>query len=36
MINRKLSIISNPEHYKSEAFKFFSNELLSLRNKIER
>lgn len=35
-INRKLSIISNPKYYKSEAFKFFSNELISLRNKIER
>lgn len=34
-INRKLSIISNPECYKSKAFKFFSNELSRLKNKIE-
>ncbi len=34
-INRKLSIISNPECYKSKAFKFFYNELTRLKNKIE-
>jgi DNA-binding transcriptional LysR family regulator len=34
-INRKLSIISNPECYKSKAFKFFCNELTRLKNKIE-
>ena len=34
-ITRKLSIISNPECYKSKAFKFFSNELLRLKNKLE-
>jgi DNA-binding transcriptional LysR family regulator len=34
-INRKLSIISNPECYKSKAFEFFYNELARLKNKIE-
>jgi DNA-binding transcriptional LysR family regulator len=34
-INRKLSIISNPECYKSKAFEFFYNELTRLKNKIE-
>jgi len=34
-INRKLSIISNPECYKSKAFEFFYNELSRLKNKIE-
>ena len=34
-INRKLSIISNPECYKSKAFQFFLNELIRLKNKIE-
>ena len=34
-INRKLSIISNPECYKSKAFEFFYAELLRLKNKIE-
>jgi DNA-binding transcriptional LysR family regulator len=34
-INRKLSIISNPECYKSKAFEFFYNELRRLKNKIE-
>ena len=34
-INRKLSIISNPECYKSKAFEFFYNELDRLKNKIE-
>ena len=34
-INRKLSIISNPECYKSKAFEFFFNELIRLKNKIE-
>ena len=34
-INRKLSIISNPICYKSKAFKFSSNELTSLKDKIE-
>ena len=34
-INRKLSIISNPICYKSKAFKFFSNELTRLKDKIE-
>jgi len=32
-INRKLSIISNPECYKSKAFEFFYNELIRLKNK---
>lgn len=34
-VNRKLSIISNPECYKSKAFEFFYNELVRLKNKIE-
>ena len=34
-INRKLSIISNPECYKSKAFEFFYTELTRLKNKIE-
>lgn len=34
-INRKLSIISNPECYKSKAFKFFSKELKQLKNRKE-
>lgn len=34
-INRKLSIISNPECYKSKAFEFFYNELTRLKNKLE-
>jgi len=34
-INRKLSIISNPESYKSKAFDFFYTELIRLKNKIE-
>jgi len=34
-INRKLSIISNPECYKSKAFEFFYNELTRLKTKIE-
>ena len=34
-INRKLAIVSNPECYKSEAFKFFYTELIRLKNKIE-
>ena len=34
-INRKLSIISNPESYKSKAFEFFYNELTRLKNKLE-
>jgi DNA-binding transcriptional LysR family regulator len=34
-INRKLSIISNNECYKSKAFEFFYNELTRLKNKIE-
>jgi DNA-binding transcriptional LysR family regulator len=34
-INRKLSIISNPECYKSKAFEFFYNELTRSKNKIE-
>ena len=34
-INRKLSIISNPECYKSKAFEFFYNELNRLKKKIE-
>lgn len=32
-INRKLSIISNPECYKSKAFEFFYNELTRLKNR---
>lgn len=35
-INRKLSIISNPECYKSKAFEFFYTELTRLKNKIEK
>ena len=31
-ITRKLTIISNPECYKSKAFEFFYNELLRLKN----
>ena len=34
-ITRRLSIISNPECYKSKAFKFFYKELLELKNNIE-
>lgn len=34
-ITRKLSIISNPECYKSKAFTFFTRELNRLKNKIE-
>ena len=34
-INRTLSIISNPECYKSKAFEFFYNELERLKYKIE-
>ena len=34
-INRKLSIISNPECYKSKAFEFFYNELNRLKTKME-
>ena len=34
-INRKLSIISNPECYKSKAFEFFSTELTRLKKKLE-
>lgn len=34
-INRKLSIISNPDCYKSKAFDFFYTELNRLKNKIE-
>ena len=34
-ITRKLSIISNPECYKSKAFKFFYDELRVLKNKIQ-
>lgn len=34
-INRKLSIISNPECYKSKAFEFFYNELMRLKTRIE-
>lgn len=34
-INRKLSIISNPECYKSKAFEFFYTELRRLKKKIE-
>jgi DNA-binding transcriptional LysR family regulator len=34
-INRKLSIISNPECYKSKAFEFFSHELNRLKNKVK-
>ena len=34
-ITRKLSIISNPECYKSKAFEFFYTELIRLKNKIK-
>ena len=34
-IKRKLSIISNPECYKSKAFEFFYNELKRLKNKMK-
>jgi len=34
-INRKLSIISNPECYKSKAFEFFYTELMRLKTRIE-
>ena len=34
-INRKLSIISNPECYKSKAFEFFFYELNRLKNKVK-
>ena len=34
-ITRQLSIISNPECYKSKAFEFFYKQLLRLKNKIE-
>ena len=34
-ITRRLSIISNPECYKSKAFEFFYKELLELKNNIE-
>lgn len=34
-ITRRLSIISNPESYKSKAFAFFYNELARLQSKIE-
>lgn len=34
-ITRKLSIMSNPECYKSKAFEFFYTELIRLKNKIE-
>ena len=34
-INRTLSIISNPESYKSKAFEFFYNELCTLKNTLE-
>jgi DNA-binding transcriptional LysR family regulator len=34
-IKRKLSIISNPECYKSKAFEFFYNELTRLKTRIE-
>ena len=34
-INRKLSIISNPECYKSKAFEFFYTELTRLKTRIE-
>lgn len=35
-ITRTLSIISNPECYKSKAFEFFYNELLTLKNTIKK
>lgn len=34
-ITRTLSIISNPEYYKSKAFKFFYNELCRLKSTLE-
>ena len=34
-INRRLSIISNPNSSKSKAFEFFYNQLMRLKNKIE-
>jgi DNA-binding transcriptional LysR family regulator len=34
-ITRTLSIISNPECYKSKAFEFFYNELFALKNNLE-
>ena len=34
-ITRKLSILSNPESYKSKAFEFFYLELTRLKNKIK-
>jgi len=34
-ITRKLSIISNPECYKSKAFEFFYDELTKLKNNVE-
>lgn len=34
-ITRRLSIISNPEYYKSKAFKFFYNELCTLKSTLE-
>lgn len=34
-INRTLSIISNPESYKSKAFEFFYNELSTLKSTLE-
>lgn len=34
-INRKLSIISNPDCYRSKAFEFFYHELIQLKNKIK-
>jgi len=34
-ITRTLSIISNPEYYKSKAFKFFYNELCTLKSTLE-
>ena len=33
-IKRMLSIISNPEYYRSKAFNFFHNELLILKSTI--
>jgi len=34
-ITRTLSLISNPEYYKSKAFKFFYNELCTLKSTLE-
>ena len=34
-ITRRLSIISNPQSYKSKAFEFFYNELARLKSRIE-